>query len=470
MKYWKLLVLGLLGLVAAVAIAQLRPLLYPTPDVSKAVAAQFSEGCLLPDQAFRPAWECYEVSVDAPVHKAVTVEHKGGTAFQVLTFEEDGQTKFRFTPTEKGVWSFSTGGNININADRPDYAKGFVGSKNDKWVRTATGKAFVPQFVMYDKPDLEAGLDEFIESHGFTGFHVTNLRDFLENPSYFEAVVLKTYRRGGATHFWIWGDRARKETPSTYGVNADLLYTEIAARLGPIPGWSVGYGFDLFEWASAKEIEQFRDKMREHCSYPHMIGGRGHKNEYKEISSNLDYTSWEWHRPGYQDYRDHFQAANGKPVFSEDRFRIRVPTRYPEKDYDFELTRRGLWHSAIAGGAANIWGNKPEGTDFSEPYENRDAIKTYSRFIDDTFSIQMQPDNALIDQGYCLRDRNQSAICYTEQSDSTTFNLQKIQTPFQIVAVDTRKAYQAIDVSLSNKNPIWQPPYSSDWAFHILAR
>ncbi|MGB7085955.1 MAG: hypothetical protein WBD47_10400, partial [Phormidesmis sp.] len=424
MKYWKLLALCLLGIVAAVAIANLRPLLYPTPDVSKALAAQFSEGCLLPEQAARPVWECYEISLDEPAHKAVIVKHEGGTEFQVLTFQENGQTKFRFTPTEQGVWSFSTGGEISINADRPAYAKGFVGAQGSKWIREATGEAFVPQFVMYDKPDLDVGLDEFVENHGFTGFHITNLRDFLENPSYFEAVVLKTYRRGGATHFWIWGDESRRETPTSYGVDADLLYTEIAARLAPLPGWSVGYGFDLFEWASDEEIEQFRSKLREGCSYYHMVGGRGHKNKYQEISSNLDYASWEWHQPDYQDYRDHLSEADGRPAFSEDRFRIRVPSRYPEKDYDFELTRRGLWHSAMAGGVANIWGYKPEDKEFSEPYSNREAIATYSRFIDDTFSVQMEPDNDLIDQGYCLRDRANSAICYVEQAQSVTLNLQ----------------------------------------------
>ena len=95
--------------------------------------------------------------------KAVIVKHEGGTEFQVLTFQESGQTKFRFTPTEQGVWSFSTGGEISINADRPAYAKGFVGAQGSKWIREATGEAFVPQFVMYDKPDLDAGLDEFVE-------------------------------------------------------------------------------------------------------------------------------------------------------------------------------------------------------------------------------------------------------------------------------------------------------------------
>ncbi|MGB7086335.1 MAG: hypothetical protein WBD47_12335, partial [Phormidesmis sp.] len=107
---------------------------------------------------------------------------------------------------------------------------------------------------------------------------------------------------------------------------------------------------------------------------------------------------------------------------------------------------------------------------FSEPYSNREAIATYSRFIDDTFSVQMEPDNDLIDQGYCLRARTKSAICYVEQAQSVTLNLQKIQAPLRVIAVDTQKVYQALDVSFSDETFEWQPPYLSDWAFHIFAR
>ncbi|MGI8934610.1 MAG: hypothetical protein ACR2FS_11105 [Phormidesmis sp.] len=470
MKLWKLLTLFVISIAAVIALAMMRSALYPSPDISEALAARFEEGCLLPDQAPHPVWECYEIPASGAPHQTVSIRHESGEQQQVLTFQENDQTKFRFTPTQKGVWTFSTGGDIDIDADRPAYAKGFVAAEGSKWIRSATGKAFVPQYVMYDKPDIDAGLDEFIDGHGFTGFHITNLRDFIENPGYFEAVALKTYRHGGVTHFWIWGDKSRNETPSTYGVDADLLYTEIVARLAPIPGWTVSYGFDLFEWAKAEEIEQFRAKLQADSSYHHMIGGRGHKNEYKEISSKLDYASWEWHRPSYEDYRDHLKEANQRPAFSEDRFRFRVPTRYPEKDYDIELTRQGLWDSAMAGGVANIWGYKPEGKEFSEPYPNKEEIKTYSRFIDSAFSVGMTPDNDLISDGYCLRDSDQAAICYSEQPETLQFNLREIAAPMQIVAVDTRSPYEEIEVVAPEATFDWQPPYESDWAFRISAQ
>lgn len=466
----------IVGMIAAIALSLIHTPLSSEPNQAKdtqpsstsALSLSYNEGCLSPEQASRPIWECYEIPVDQPPHQAVVVEHESGEQYQVLTFLENKQTKFRFTPTQKGNWTFSTGGEIEINADRPDYAKGFVAAEKSKWVRSATGEAFVPQFLMYEKPDLDTALDEFVDNHGFSGFHIKNLRDFLDNPNFFEAAVLKTYRRGGVTHFWIWGDQQRKTTPSTYGVDVDLLYTEIAARLAPIPGWTLGYGFDLFEWAPAQELEDFRAKLREDCGYHHLIGGRGHKNEYREISSKLDYASWEWHHPSYQDYRDHLaQVDYQRPVFSEDRFRIQIPDS--PQHYTAEQTLQGLWDSAMAGGVANIWGHRPKDKIYSEPYPNKTAIQTYSRFIGDNFTVNMEPDNALISNGHCLRDTDKAAICYSKQLSTVQFDLgQMAKLPQMITAVDARSAYEETEVPVSAPTFEWQPPYPSDWAFQIV--
>ncbi|MGB7428571.1 MAG: hypothetical protein WA933_12285 [Microcoleaceae cyanobacterium] len=430
---------------------------------------QYSEQCLSAEIAQRPAWECYEIITDLPEYSTVKITHTDGEQQQVITFKNQGQTQFRFTPTKQGTWSFSSGGSIDINATRPNYAKGFVASKDQKWIRTATQEAFVPQFIMYDQPDLDRGIQEFVNEHGFTGFHITNLRDFMDNPSYYETAILATYRNGGTTHFWIWGDKARRQTPKTYGVDVDKLYKEIAARLAPIPGWTVGYGFDLFEWASAREIEQFRQTLRDYSSYHHLVGGRGHKNEYKVISNKLDYVSWEWHQPDYQEYRKHLEKAQGQPAFSEDRFRIRTPTKYPKKDYNPELTRLGLWNSAIAGGVANIWGHQPKDQEFSEPYPNKNEIQTYSQFIQNHFTIGMKPDNSMIDSGHCLRDGNKQAICYAESVSTVTINSGKIDGVKQIIAVDTQKSYQEIPVKISGNQTAWSAPKQSDWAFIIAS-
>lgn len=468
MKSWKFLALFTISVISAVAFSCANFVLYPSPDVAEALSTEFNESCISPQAEQRPVWECYEIPVSAAPHQEIIIQHESGERYKVLTFTDGEQTKFRFTPTQTGLWSFSTGGEIAINGDRPAYAKGFVAAQGNKWIRTATGEAFIPQFIMYDKSDLDRGLDQFVAGHGFTGFHITNLRDFLDNPGYFEAIILKTYRRGGATHFWIWGDQSRGQSPTSYGVDVDLLYAEISARLAPLPGWTVGYGFDLFEWATADEIEQFRAQLREYSDYHHMVGGRGHKNQYREISSELDYASWEWHRPEYIDYREHLVEAHGRPAFSEDRFRIRTPTRYPGKDYNPELTLQGLWSSTMAGGVANIWGHKPRDKEFSEPYPNKDAIKTYHLFVEKAFSIGMEPDDTLINSGYCLRDSNQNAMCYSEATASVSLNLDQIAAPTQVIAVDTRSPYQEIAVPVSGTEIEWQPPRQSDWAFWIV--
>ena len=82
----------------------------------------------------------------------------------------------------------------------------------------------------------------------------------------------------------------------------------------------------------------------------------------------------------------------------------------------------------------------------------------------------MIPDNGLISNGYCLRDTDRSAICYSEQPNNIQFDLDKISMPAQVVAVDTRSAYREIEVSLFDSSYDWQPPYTSDWAFHITGR
>lgn len=432
---------------------------------NSATGREYNESCLSPASEFRPVWECYEFTLEEPVSGPITARHSDGETHQTLAFEDGDQTKFRFTPSQAGLWKFSVGGSIDISSVRPDYAKGFVVANDINWTRSATGEAFVPQYLMYNRPDLESGLQEFVVEHGFTGFHITNLRDFMRNINYFEEIVLKTYRLGGVTHFWIWGDKSRRQTPSTYGVDADVLYREIAARLGPLPGWTVGYGFDLFEWASPEEVENLRETLHRLISYRHLVGARGHKNKYRQISSNLDYVSWEWHQPGLADYSDHIKFAKGKPAFSEDRFRIRQPSRYPDKDYDFERTRKGLWHSAITGGVANIWGHKPEGKGYSQPYPNKEAIRTYRKTIDLYFKPRMSVEDQVMDGGSCLGAADH-LLCYVEDARRISFQTGALDNISKVLAIDTKEAYR--EIRIDDMGQDIELARASDWAILLL--
>ena len=73
--------------------------------------------------------------------------------------------------------------------------------------------------------------------------------------------------------------------------------------------------------------------------WSHFLGGRpAGPNQGTDHSRDaawnegLDYSSYEHHRPTYEVYVAALQAVPGKPVMSEDRFRIRR-SPYPEKDY-----------------------------------------------------------------------------------------------------------------------------------------
>jgi hypothetical protein len=123
----------------------------------------------------------------------------------------------------------------------------------------------------------------------------------------------------------------------------------------------------------------------------------------------------------------------------------------------------------MAGGVANIWGNKPKDEEFSVPYPNKNEIQTYSQFINNNFSLGMQPDNSLIDSGHCLREGNQTAICYAEAVSTLKINSSKIDGVQQIIAVDTQASYQEIPIKITGTQTTWSAPRKSDWAFMIAS-
>jgi len=402
------------------------PFYYSSPTFARVLTSDYSEDCLNPKGTSLPLWECYQFELGEyyQEHQSVNLIHENGDRHNSLTYRGKLGVKVRFTPDKPGRWCID-GQDICVEVQnvRPEYAKGFVKANGTKWIRSATGEAFIPQYLMYDKPDLETGIDKFVHQHGFTGFHIQNLRDFLEKPEYFEAVVLKTYRAGGVTHFWLWGDEERNQTPNTYGVDVNRLYHEIAARLAPLPGWTLGYGFDVYEWAGSEEISRFRKQLNQLTGYPHLIGARGHKNKYQEIAKDLDYASWEWHRPDYSDYKAHISKANGRPAFSEDRFRVRNSAIHRDKDYDFTETRRGLWRSLFAGGVANIWGYRKEEGVYSNSYPNQGAIRCYRDYVDLNYNLDSKVVSPVMEGGYCIKPQNNidRISCYLEQVEESEF-------------------------------------------------
>jgi hypothetical protein len=269
----------------------------------------------------------------------------------------------------------------------------------------------------------------------------------------------------------------------------------LAARLGPLPGWSMGYGYDVENgWASNKDLNQWKSYLEKHLGWDHYIGARvgfddkglfaAHPpqpkprvDQHNRSPVGEQYTSWlggdymgyTSYRPLFDRYVEVLKQNPDKPVFEEDRFRLRQFKKWNFKDYTEELTRRGLWHSAMAGGVANIWGNllPTDDQNGSRPYAIKHLIKTYSRFFTNRFKKEMQSEK--LGTALCLRtpDGNHQ-LYYSEGTREIKMNLEGLPSHLEIVAVDTKKLYQEIKINpLSLRNQIWQAPYPSDWAMAV---
>ena len=145
-----------------------------------------------------------------------------------------------------------------------------------------------PCLLHRNSDTIEQDIDTFFDDHGFNGFRVPVFCRWFDidkeaNPQYdapnrapdprtFEAIELlikKTHARAGLVHLWLWGDNDgnHRQTPiredwgGKQGRVATRLYRYIAARLGPIPGWTMGFGFDLEHWAGERDLKQWHDLM-----------------------------------------------------------------------------------------------------------------------------------------------------------------------------------------------------------------
>jgi hypothetical protein len=379
----------------------------------------------------------------------------------------------RFTPTQAGTWTMVTHSSdsdldnqietITVTDNPGD--PGFIGIYQDKFIWTGTDKAFTPGLAMVSANG-GSQLDNFTEAltdslitafgteHGFNGLHVLVMHQWVSignlsgqgaktdpDPLTFEKlemILAKTHAAGLMVHFWAWGDHARDQTcrsfsGGTNGVVDRRIQRYIAARLGPIPGWTIGYGFDLDEWCNTSDLATWHSYMHAHLGWPHIIGGRSdgpnrgtNYNSYT-WTGHLDYAGYEHHLGGnsptetYNVFVAGFNAVPGKPVFSEDRNRVRDQGR--SKDVTEEETRRILWISSMAAGVAGIYGYLLPDNSISKPYPHKEYIRTWGTFWESRFLKDMVRAGSLTD-GWCLRVPGKPLyIFYKENTNSIQYDI-----------------------------------------------
>lgn len=459
-------------------------------------------------------WELYNPTYQGnpyDVIASVEFQHLTGATHKTEMFYAGDYTwKFRFTATGEGTWSFLTS---SIDPDLDDKAgsiivhpnpgeMGFVTNLDGRWGRSGTGKAFVPQYVMYknltvvyeDTSAVDDDIQLFFEEHGFNGFHSSVSNRWFDvneassdqisenNPvpdertfATLETLISKIYNAGGVLHLWMWGDDSRNLNQKKWGINGEVdrrLQRYICARLGAMPGWTMSYGFDLQEWVSDEDVQSWYDFMTEKLGWAHLLSARnfGPLNYepgivFEQIISNPGYASYEQHKPSYDAYLAAFNSRPDIPVFSEDRFRLREIGL--KKDYSPDEIRQGLWHSMMVGGVANIWGNQLIRNDsgVSAPFPNIDEIKTHFEFFKTRYSKEMVADTTFSNAVALRRTNTGNFVLYQEDTDSIQIELTLSDTTKPLIALDAKMPYLEIPIdTLRKTNQVWRAPYISDWA------
>ena len=133
------------------------------------------------------------------------------------------------------------------------------------------------------------------------------------------------------------------------------------------------------------------------------------------------------------------------------------------------MTFAGLWHNALAGGVANIWGNLalPDGVknvDYSLPYQNKEATKTYNTFFfeKDRFTSSLNPST--IRRAIAGRSARQTII--VAYQDSTQEIFLGDMAAEGVIAVNTLAAYEEISLAVEEGGKVMLPEVSN-WALVI---
>jgi hypothetical protein len=458
-------------------------------------------------------WEYLEWNLSNPsytgnafdVIATVTFNHQGsGKQHETQMFYTGSNTwKFRFTGTHTGTWTFTTQssdpdlnghtGQVTVTSNPDPKITGFLtGYKNRFALQTGnSGELSGFLFNVFQHQDTDkqgihirdAGIlqatasfmNTYIGEAYRNGFNVLfflpmdpNVWTDGTNPRFqmfdkVDLVVTAAHKNGMRVDFWLWGDAQRSYTPGqefsggALGAEAKRLYRYIAARMAPLPGWTMGYGFDLQEWASESETQNWAAYMHQHMGWQHLLWARGRRNP------ELDVNTYSGISHSYGD------AVNN---LNRD---LNRPHHFGERDYypsrvSADWTIQHLWRYAMAGGHGGHFGYKGSTNMGSFTYANAEQMRTHFAFwhINNRFLLNMQRASNL-GTNYCLKTPDNSHyVFYYENSSTLNYNLTGMGGSNKVVAVDTKKKYAEID--LGTKSPgayTYNAPYSSNWAIAV---
>ena len=449
-------------------------------------------------------------------HAATGETHTTG-----MFFDGNDAWRFRFAGTRIGVWTFTTSsddpdlnghrGKVTVKGNPDPKMRGFLTTLGNKFAIQTGDKASLEAYrfnvymnqvlcppylgAMRNADQVDAYFAD-AQKHGFETIFIHVCNSWFKHgtkahtehrckdpdPEAFallERLITRIHAQGGRVHLWAWGDESRRWTPiGVGGINGKpdrRLQRYIAARLGPLPGWSMGYGFDLHEWTKPAQLDAWAKTIHEHSGWRHLLCARG------ENGGNLDINAYDgFGRPGVelvttsggpQDYAEivrHLDSDTTRPHLYEERH------SYRRKGFhlDMDGTRRLLWWQTMAGGMGGFYGFYPTSSSAHAgyPYPQPEQLRTASDFWRGRFRLDMVRANDLSpDPGtYVLKGGNDCLVLYRENADSIEIDLSGLNGSQPAVAVDTKKAYVEIDLKKRlNKSQTIGLPYPSDWSVAI---
>ena len=458
----------------------------------------------------------------------VTFKHPSGAEHVTEMFYVGNDTwNFRFTGTKTGVWRLTTSssdpdldghsGSVTISDNSDSKIKGFIRNRGNQFVRQKdenTVEGYVHNVYMnghqnftFDKDPSDVGIRDYliearnngcntiwagsVASHWFN-FGAVDKSKRSPDPKTFEILermITTAHAQGGATHIWAWLDDSRNGGSAKQfgGINATAdrrLQRYIAARLGPLPGWTMGYGFDLHEYVTKPQLQSWADYLDGHSGWRHLLSARGFSlsgshtiDSYASADRPTEELSTSLAGPlNYNEVTRHFDRNPSKPAFYEERHAYLRwgPKTHPPgtTQLTMDRTRRLLWWQMMAGGVGGFIGfyGPPPKYSAAPPYPNAEQLNTHYQFwlVNNRFIPGMSRANELTD-GIGLKARdNKHYVFYRESATSISMDLAGMNGAQPVVAVDLRRSYSEQNLgTFSPGRHKWTAPYNSDWAIAV---
>jgi len=429
-----------------------------------------------------------------------------GTTHTTWMFYDGGTTwRFRFTGTRTGSWTFSTTsvdpeldghtGSVEVAENSNSSVRGFIVASGTRFARQAGGDGELEGYlhnVFQDEDQLRTsaiwsqGLSRWsdlalthslldqIEENGMDTMEIELEHQVLEIDAarhtdhsseepdlttfaIVEAMIELAHQRGHTVRLFMWGDESRKMTPEGLpgGINGYVdqrIQRYIAARLGPLPGWTMNYGFDLEEWVSESEVGAWASYFHAHMGWRHLLAARKRSHVNVDLDANDERPEDDFYDLAVEE----IDNSGGRPVVFDRRF---IYLR--DGVWDMETTRRALWQFALAGGAGAVWGRE------ENEYPNKEQLRTHYTFWHEEGHFALDLERApTVSNGWALRSTDgERFVAYRESASSIQLDISTAPATLVLRAVDTEIAYAPLNLGARSPGVhTIDLPYTSDWA------